>query len=58
MPTEGENTKLAYEHGSHLQEALQELLLQGAMKGPLDRDEIPNENIKIHLMATKLKTNG
>ena len=28
------------------------------MKGPLDRDKIPNANIKIHLMATKLKPTG
>ena len=36
LPTEGKNSRRAYEHGSRLQEALQELLLQNAMKGPLD----------------------
>ena len=58
LPTTGTNTKLAYQYGSRLQEALQELLLQGAMKGPLDRSEIPDKDIKVHLMAAKLKPNG
>ena len=50
LPTTGTNTKLAYQYGSRLQEALQELLLKGAMKGPLDRSEIPDEYIKVHSM--------
>ena len=28
------------------------------MKGPLDRSEIPAQNIKVHLMAAKLKPTG
>ena len=58
LPTEGKITKLAYEHGSRLQEALQELPYQNAMKGPLDRGEIPYSDIKIHSMAAKLKPTG
>ena len=58
LPTSGKNTKLAYQYGSWLQEALQELLLEGAMQGPLDRSDIPNKTIKLHSMAAKLKPNG
>ena len=58
LPTEGRNSKLAILHGSRLQEALQELLYQNAMKGPLDRDEIPYEEIKVHSMSAKLKPTG
>ena len=58
LPTEGKNSALAFEYGSRLQEALQELLFQNAMKGPLDRDEIPYADIKVHTMAAKLKPTG
>ena len=58
LPTEGKNTALAFEYGNRLQEALQELLIQNAMKGPLDRDEIPYRDIKVHSMAAKLKPTG
>ena len=58
LPTEGKNSRLAYEHGSRLQEALQELLYQNAMKGPLDRDEIPYPEIQVHSMSAKLKPTG
>ena len=58
LPTEGKNSRQAYEHGGRLQEALQELLYQNAMKGPLDRDEIPYPEIKVHSMSAKLKPTG
>ena len=58
LPTEGKNTELAFEYGSRPQEALQELLIQNTMKGPLDRDEIPYADIKVHSMAAKLKPTG
>ena len=58
LPTEGRNTRLAYEHGNRLQEALQELLYHNTMKGPLDRDEIIYPDIKVHSMAAKLKPTG
>ena len=58
LPTEGENTKLAYQYGDCRQEVLQELLLQGAIKGPLDRDKILSKNIKVQSMSAKLKPMG
>ena len=58
LPTTGKNSRLAYQYGDRLQEALQELILQGAMKGPLRRDEIPYKDIKVHAMSAKLKPNG
>ena len=58
LPTMGRNSKLAYQYGDRLQEALQELILQGAMKGPLRRNKIPYKDIKVHSMSTKLKPNG
>ena len=58
LPTEGRNSRQAYKHGSRLQEALQELMLQNAMKGPLDQDEIPYPEIKVLTMSAKLKPTG
>ena len=41
-----------------MQGALQELILQGAMTGPLFKKEIHLDNVKVHAIGTKIKPNG
>ena len=58
LPTNEKIAWLAYEYGDCLQEALEELILQGAMSGPLFEKEIHLDNVKVHAMGTKIKPNG
>ena len=58
LPTMERNARSAFEYGDRLQEALQELILQGAMLGPLTEEEIDLAIAKIHAMGTKVKPTG
>ena len=50
------NARSVFEYGDRLQEALQELILQGAMLGPLTEEEVDLSIAKIQ--GTKVKPNG
>ena len=58
LPTTERNAKSAFEYGERLQEALQELILQGAMLGPLLEEEVDLTTAKVHAMGTKVKPTG
>ena len=58
LPTTERNARSAFEYGDRLQEALQELILQGAMLGPLFKEEVDLTTAKVHAMGTKVKPNG
>ena len=58
LPTKEENARSAFTYRDRLQEALQELILQGAIIGPLFEEEVEIKEIKVHAMDTKLKPTG
>ena len=58
LPTTEKNAKSAFQHGDRLQEALQDLILQGAMLGPLFEEEVDLTRAKVHAMGTKVKPTG
>ena len=58
LPTTEQNAKSAFEYGECLQEALQQLILQGAMLGPLFKKEVTLTTAKVNAMGTKVKPTG
>ena len=58
LPTTEKNARSAFTYGDRLQEALQDLILQGAMLGPLFEEEVDMTKAKVHSMGTKLKPTG
>ena len=58
LPTSERNARSAFEYGDRLQKALQELILQGAMIGPLFKEEVDLSMAKVHAMGTKVKPTG
>ena len=58
LPTTEKNARSAFEYGDRLQEALQDLILQGAMLGPLFEEEVDLTTAKVHSMGTKVKPTG
>ena len=58
LPTSERNARSAFEYGDRIQKALQELILQGAMIGPLFKEEVDLSMAKVHAMGTKVKPTG
>ena len=58
LPTLEKNSRSAFKYGDRLQEALQDLILQGAKLGPLFEEEVDLTTAKFHAMGSKLKPSG
>ena len=58
VPSTSSNAPSAYEEGEKVSEAICEWLDQGYAIGPMDKEEIPFDWIKISGLMTKLKPNG
>ena len=58
LPTLEKNSRSAFKYGDRLQEALQDLILQGAKLGPLFEEEVDLTIAKFHAMGTKVKPSG
>ena len=52
------NAPAAFEDGEKARDAICEWLSQGYAIGPLDKDEIPFEWVKVNGLMTKTKPNG